>query len=173
MESQGVAYFSAAGNESNLAYDNTTPSFNITGSGAQAGEKLLNMDATGATSVSTLNINVPALVPGEFIAVVLEWDDPYVTGSPNSGGATRAIDLCVATPPSYTIFNLDSDSELTTTATTCSGPNATGNDPVQGLIIGNPGERHGGNTTATVRSASPWASPSGDRRRARQDRLGG
>jgi hypothetical protein len=111
------------------------------------------MDATGATSVATLNINVPALVPGEFIAVVLEWDDPYVTGSPNSGGATRAMDLCVATPPSYTIFNLDSNSELTTTATTCSGPNATGSDPVQGLIIGNPANATG-NTAAAVVSVT-------------------
>jgi hypothetical protein len=150
VESQGVAYFSAAGNDSNLAYDNTTPSFSIAGSGAQAGEMLLNMDATGATSVATLNITVPALVPGEFIAVVLEWDDPYVTGSPNSGGAQRDLDLCVATPANYTIFNLDSNSELTTTATTCSGPNAVGSDPVQGLIIGNPANAASNTAQTTV-----------------------
>ena len=150
VEGNGVAYFSAAGNDSNLAYDNATPAFNIAGSGAQAGEKLLNMDATGATSVATLEINVPPLVPGEFIAVVLEWDDPYVTGAPNSGGALRALDLCVATPPSYTIFNLDSNTELTTTATTCSGANAIGSDPVQGLIIGNPANATGNTAQTTV-----------------------
>ena len=150
VEGNGVAYFSAAGNDSNLAYDNATPAFNIAGSGAQAGEKLLNMDATGATSVATLEITVPPLVPGEFIAVVLEWDDPYVTGAPNSGGALRALDLCVATPPSYTIFNLDSNTELTTTATTCSGANAIGSDPVQGLIIGNPANATGNTAQTTV-----------------------
>lgn len=150
VEGNGVAYFSAAGNDSNLAYDNLTPAFNIAGSGAQAGEQLLNMDATGATSVATLNIIAPPLVPGEFIAVVLEWDDPYVTGAPNSGGAQRALDLCVATPPSYTIFNLDSNSELTTTATTCTGANAIGSDPVQGLIIGNPANAAGNTAQTTV-----------------------
>ncbi|MDE2138363.1 MAG: S8 family serine peptidase, partial [Gammaproteobacteria bacterium] len=153
VEGNGVAYFSAAGNNSNLAYDNLTPVFNIAGSGAQAGEKLLNMDATGATSVATLNINVPALVPGEFIAVVLEWDDPYVTGAPQSGGALRTLDLCVSTPPNYTIFNLDSNTQLTTTATTCTGANAKGTDPVQGLIIGNPATATG-NTAQTMVSVT-------------------
>jgi hypothetical protein len=153
VESAGVAYFSAAGNDSNLAYENPTPNFDITGSGAQAGEKLLNMDASGATSTATLNINVPPLVPGEFIAVVLEWDDPYVTGSPNSGGALREMDLCVATPPSYVIFNLDTNSELTTVATTCTGANGTGSDPVQGLIIGNPANATA-NTATTVVSVT-------------------
>jgi hypothetical protein len=63
------------------------------------------------------------------------------------------LDLCVATPPSYVIFNLDTNSELTTVATTCTGANATGSDPVQGLIIGNPANATA-NTAATVVSVT-------------------
>src|SRR5579863_4110439 len=38
VETQGVAYFSAAGNDGTLAYDNTAPSFATPGSGENAGE---------------------------------------------------------------------------------------------------------------------------------------
>ncbi|HWZ64083.1 MAG TPA: S8 family serine peptidase [Steroidobacteraceae bacterium] len=137
----GVAYFSAAGNDSNLAYDNTAPKFNA-GSGPEAGETLLNFDATGATTATTLTINVPALIPGEFVAVVVEWDQPYVTGYPNSPGASSQIDLCVTAPASYIVFNLDGTSE------TCTGVNAPGTDPVQVLILGNPADAAGGANTA-------------------------
>src|SRR5215472_8536612 len=58
VASQGVAYFSAAGNDGNLAYDNTAPSFNA-GSGPQAGETLLNFDASGNTSAPALTVQVP------------------------------------------------------------------------------------------------------------------
>src|SRR4029077_16609910 len=73
VASQGVAYFSAAGNDGNLAYDNTAPKFTIAGSGSQAGEMLLNFDASGASSTGMLTVHVPPLFPGEFIAAVLEW----------------------------------------------------------------------------------------------------
>ncbi|MGP8034745.1 MAG: S8 family serine peptidase [Steroidobacteraceae bacterium] len=148
VEAAGVAYFSAAGNDSNLAYDNpapgatTTPSFSIAGSGQQAGEMLLNFDATGATSAPALTVSVPALGPGEFVAVVVEWDNPYVTGSPGSPGASSQIDLCVTAPAGYSVFNLDGTSE------TCTGPNAVGVDPVQVLVLGNPANAAGGANTA-------------------------
>jgi subtilase family protein len=138
---QGVAYFSAAGNDSNLAYDNTAPQFNA-GSGPETGETLLNFDATGASTVTTLNIHVPTLIPGEFVAVVVEWDQPYVTGYPNSPGASSQIDVCVTAPASYTVFNLDG------TAETCTGLNQQGTDPVQVLILGNPANVAGGANTA-------------------------
>jgi hypothetical protein len=128
---QGVAYFSAAGNDSNLAYDNTTPKFDA-GSGPQTGETLLNFDATDATQVPSMTVTVPSLSQGEFIALVVEWDQPYVTGSPNSPGATSQIDVCVTAPADYSVFNLDGTSQ------TCTGPNAVGTDPVQVLILGNP-----------------------------------
>jgi subtilisin family serine protease len=165
VNAAGVAYFTAAGNESNLAYDNTTPSFSIPGSGSQAAEMLLNMDASKATSVATLNINVPALAPGEFIALVVEWDQPYLTGawpgaSGSTAGASSQIDVCVSSTVSYTVFNLDGN------AVTCTGPNAAGTDPLQVLILGNPANAAGGNNTAagtvsiTVGIANP-ASPPG------------
>src|SRR4029077_9091478 len=88
---QGVAYFSAAGNDSNIAYDNTAPKFNIAGTGSQTGEMLLDFDASGNTSAPALTVSVPALVPGEFIAAIVEWDQPYVTGAPGSPGASSEI----------------------------------------------------------------------------------
>lgn len=149
VEGQGVAYFSAAGNDSNLAYDNTSPQFNL--GGGPAGETLLNFDATGATSAPALTISVPALFPGEFIAAVLEWDDPYLTGAypGNNGstpGAASQLDLCVSVPSGtgVAVYNYSLG------AATCTGLNGTGTDPVQILIIANPASAAGNTTTTTI-----------------------
>jgi hypothetical protein len=147
---QGVAYFSAAGNDSNLAYDNTAPSFSIAGSGMQAGEMLLNFDASGKTSAPALTVGVLPMFPGEFIAVVLEWDQPYLTGAypGNSGstpGATSQLDLCVSAPSGISVLNYNSLAPQT-----CTGLNATGTDPVQILIVGNPANASGNTTAGTV-----------------------
>jgi MYXO-CTERM domain-containing protein len=73
--------------------------------------------------------------PGEFVAVVVEWDQPYVTGAPASGGATSSLDLCVTGATSeYTIEDNDGND------VTCTGPNKTGVDPVQILVIANPAD---------------------------------
>ena len=156
VASQGVAYFSAAGNDGNLAYDNTAPKFTIAGSGSQAGEMLLNFDASAATSAPALTVHVPPLFPGEFIAAVLQWDQPYLTGAypGNAGttpGATSQLDMCVSVPAG-TGVSVYGYTTFPQTAT-CTGPNATGTDPVQILIIGNPANA-AGNTTATTVSVS-------------------
>jgi len=134
VEAQGVVYFTAAGNNGSLAYENTTPSFNTPGSGANAGELLLNFDATGATTTTALPLTIPAIPPGDFVAVVVEWDQPYVTGtSPASAGASSQIDVCITGGTgSDIILNYDG------AAASCTGPNATGVDPYQILIISNP-----------------------------------
>ncbi len=135
VESQGVAYFTAAGNDQETpSYMNSTPSFGTLSSSApNAGEYLLNFDATGATMVTSLPVTIPPLSPGDFVAVVVEWDQPYVTGSPNSGGATSQIDLCLTgATGSDVLLNYDN------TVTSCSGPNAVGSDPYQVMIIANP-----------------------------------
>lgn len=134
VEAAGVAYFSAAGNEGNASYENTAPTFaTLSSSGSNSGEYLLNFDTTGATTTTALSIFIDTMEPGEFAAVVLEWDQPYFTGSENSGGATSQIDLCVTGATSeYTIEDYDGDS------VTCTGPNKIGGDPVQVLIIANP-----------------------------------
>ena len=136
---QGVAYFSAAGNDSNLAYDNSAPQFNL--GGGPAGESLLNFDASGKTSAPTLTVQVPkGVVPGQFVAVVLEWDQPYLTGAypgtaGSTAGATSRLDLCATvtpTPNEIGVYNYNLQT------VTCTGPNAAGTDPVQILIIANP-----------------------------------
>ena len=142
VEAQVVAYFTAAGNDGNISdptarngsYENTAPTFaTLSSSGATSGEYLLNFDTTGATTTTSLPIFIDTLTPGEFAAVVVEWDQPYVTGAPNSGGATSRLDVCVTGATSvYTIQDYDGNS------VTCTGPNATGVDPVQILIIANP-----------------------------------
>jgi hypothetical protein len=134
VEAQGVAYFSAAGNDSDLSYQNTAPSFASTStSGSNAGEHLLNFDRTGATNTTSLSVTVPPIPPGDFIAVVVEWDQPYVTGATGSPGASSGIDLCVSGGTgSVTITDLDNNAE------SCTGPTAVGSDPYQVLIIGNP-----------------------------------
>ena len=142
VEAKGVAYFSAAGNNSNLSYENAAPSFGTLSSSApNAGEYLLNFDTSGASNTTSLTVKVPALSPGEFIALIVEWDQPYLTGAPGSPGTTSSIDLCVTGASGYTVVNLDGS------AVSCTGPNATGpdasnqvngGDAEQILILGNP-----------------------------------
>lgn len=154
-EAQGVAYFVAAGNDGNsapttaanpnvaLAYDNTTPVFSTVSTAApNTGEHLLNFDASGATTTTSLPVTIASLVPGEFVAIVVEWDQPYVTGAPTSGGATSHIDVCI-TGASGT----DTITDYSGNAVNCTGPNATGADSYQIMIVGNP-------VTATANTAA-------------------
>jgi Subtilase family len=142
VEADGVAYFSAAGNDGTLAYDNTAPSFlTPSTSASNAGELLLNFDASGATTTTSLPVTIAALVPGEFVSIVVEWDQPYVTGAPNSGGATSQIDVCLIGSGPDEITDYDNKTA------TCSGPNAVGSDSYQVMIVGNPANASG-NTAA-------------------------
>ena len=147
VEAAGVAYFSAAGNDGYLGYDNTAPTFATAGSGATAGEKLLNWDTSGATTATSLPVTIPAMMPGEFVAIVLEWDQPYVTGAPNSGGATSQLNLCAANVVGNDIIT---DDDLNTLSTGCTGVNALGADPVQVLIVANPADAGADSSQTTL-----------------------
>jgi len=138
VNAQGVAYFVAAGNDAQLSYDNTAPSFTT----ASGNETLLNFDPSGNTNTTTLpvtiapavaNVTSGGLVPGEFVAIVVQWDQPYFTGAPNSGGATSQLDLCVTGGAGGDIIT---DIDLNTV--TCTGPNGPGKDPVLVILVGNP-----------------------------------
>jgi hypothetical protein len=146
VEAGGVAYFSAAGNDSNLTYQNTAPSFTSAGTGSMAKETLLNFDTTGATNTTSLPVTIPPIPPGDFLAIVLEWDQPYVTGATGtSPGATSSIDLCVTgAAAGTTITDYDGNS------VSCTSPNSVGVDPVQILIIGNPANAAGNTARQTL-----------------------
>jgi len=139
VEAQGVAYFSAAGNFGSLAYENTDPAFStLSSSGSNAGEMLLNFDTSGATTTTALPLTIPAIPPGDFVAVVVEWDQPYVTGAAGSPGASSQIDVCITGGTgSDTITDYDGN------PVSCTGPNATGIDPYQIMIISNPANAAG------------------------------
>jgi len=139
VQAAGVTYFSAAGNNGNLAYDDASSAthFTIAGTGSQVNEMLLNFDQTLATNAPALTVDVPQLAQGNFAALVVEWDQPYLTGAyPGTPGSTPGaisqIDVCVSSAVSYSIFNLAGST------VTCTGPNALGTDPVQVLVVGNP-----------------------------------
>jgi Subtilase family len=146
---QGVAYFSAAGNDGTLAYENDAPSFPATSTSAPtSGEKLLNFDASGATTVTSLPVSIASLIPGEFVAIVVEWDQPYVTGAPHSGGATSHIDLCITGASGADIveqFNTDAGAPVN-----CTGANTTGSDPYQIMIVANPANATGNTAAETL-----------------------
>ena len=147
VQVQGVMYFSAAGNDGALAYDNNAPHFTTAGSGVNAGQTLLNFDTSGATNTTSLPVTLPALYPGAFVAIVVEWDQPYVTGAPNSGGATSQIDVCVnGTLGGDQI----TDDNLNVLGTGCTGPNALGSDPVQLLLVGVPANGSDSTGVATI-----------------------
>jgi hypothetical protein len=133
---QGVAYFSSAGNNGTLAYDNNAPSFATAGTGQNANEMLLNFDQAGGAVSTTLPVSIPSLIPGEFISIVVEWDQPYVTGAPSSGGAQNQIDLCVQGATGDVVNNLEPSGNLG--SATCTGANAIGADPVQVMFVYNP-----------------------------------
>jgi hypothetical protein len=142
---QGVAYFSAAGNDGSDSYDNTTPSFSkLSTSAPNSGEYLLNFDNSGATTVYALSIGIPSLRPGQLVALVLQWDQPYVTGAPGSPGASSHLDLCVTGSGNDKIINSSG------TLATCTGPNGTGADPVQIMIISNPADATGNTDPETI-----------------------
>jgi len=146
VEAQGVAYFSAAGNDGTLSYENTAPSFTaVSSSGANSGEHLLNFDRTGATDSTALPVTIPPIPPGDFVLVVVEWDQPYVTGAPGSPGASSGIDLCVTGGSGGDIIT-DYDGN----AVSCTGPNAVGADPYQIMIIANPANASGNTQQETV-----------------------
>jgi hypothetical protein len=165
VAAQGVAYFSSAGNDGHLSYENTTPAFTLAGTGSQANEKLLNFDPSGATSATTLPLSIPQLFPGEFIFLVVAWDQPYVTGAPNSGGATSAIDICIqgAGADLVTDNNSFPNPIGAGSGIACTGASSLHQDPVQFLIIGNPASAKAYtaavNVTMTIGLANGTAAP--------------
>lgn len=145
VEANGVAYFSSAGNNGTLAYDNNAPTFATAGSGQNANEHLLNFDTSGATTATTLPVTIPPMIPGEFVVIAVAWDQPYVTGAPNSGGSTSAIDVCITNPNGNDIID---NGNLQ--AATCSGPSSLGQDPVQIMIIDNPANNPNNSSQETL-----------------------
>ena len=94
------------------AYRSSAPLFVIP-SRSSPGEMLLNFDTTQRSSSPRLAVTIPELAPGEYVAVVLEWNTP----------ASR-LELCVVAARDA--------------AGGCTGANAAGADPARVLVLGNP-----------------------------------
>jgi Subtilase family len=142
VAASGVIYFSAAGNNGNTAYDDTAPSFGAT---PVNGEKLLTFQGTSSTSIP---LTIPAMSPGDFVGIIVEWDQPYVTGASGSGGSKSGIDLCLVniSGAHNTVINDDG----TTLTNNCTGASTLGSDAVQLLLIGNPANAAGDSAIETV-----------------------
>jgi hypothetical protein len=147
VAAQGVVYFSSAGNDSRNSYENLSPSFPVVATSApNTGEKLLNFDQTGATTATSLPLTIPALFPGEFISLVIEWDQPYVTGAPTSAGASSSLDLCITGAGTDQVTDLSNYPNTVS----CTGPNNIHADPLQVLLIGNPASARGNTSPVNV-----------------------
>jgi hypothetical protein len=147
---KGTAYFSAAGNSADHAWESLAPAFTTpSSSGGTSGELLLNFDTTGATNKTMLPVTIPGLQQGEPMAVIVEWDQPYVTGAPKSPGASSHINLCIS--------GAGNDTVVTNTSSAvgqgCTGANATGSDPVQILVLFNPANSGAATAPTTINIA--------------------
>jgi hypothetical protein len=120
-----VAYFSAAGNDGRNSLELSAPAFTGTAlaTAPNANEKLLNFDSSGATKTTVLPVTIPALIPGDFVNFIIQWDQPYVTGAAGSPGAASAIDICITDASGVT---------------SCQGASTIGQDPVNILTWLNP-----------------------------------
>lgn len=142
---QGVSYISSAGNNGSLSYENLAPQFTATATtGPNAGEALLNFDPSGATTTTALPVSIPALGPGASVAVIVHWDQPYVTGAPASGGATSRLDLCIGGAGGDQVADVNGN------PTACTGANALGTDPVLVLVVGNPADAAASTQATTI-----------------------
>jgi hypothetical protein len=131
---QGVAYFSAAGNDARNSYETTTPAFV-----SQGGRSLLNFDTSGATTATSLPITLPPVAPGEFVLLVVQWDQPYVTGAPGSPGAANTLNFCIeSASPGADWVAQATGAAMIVTYPVCTGANSLGADPVLILAVGNP-----------------------------------
>ena len=145
VQARGVVYLAAAGNNGAYSYENLAPSFATTAvGGPNAGEQLLNFDPSGATTTTALPVSIPALSPGDFVAVILHWDQPYVTGTPGSPGSANSLDLCVTGAGPDLIIDLDG------ATVSCTGANTTGSDPVQVMLIANPANATSSTSAQTI-----------------------
>ena len=131
---QGVAYFSAAGNDARNSYETVTPAF-VT----QGARSVLNFDTSGATTATTLPITIPPVAPGEFVLLVVQWDQPYVTGAPGSPGAANTLNFCIesANPGADWVAQANGPAQMVTYPV-CTGANSLGADPLLILALGNP-----------------------------------
>jgi len=131
---QGVAYFSAAGNDWRNSFETTSPAFV-----AQGGRNLLNFDTSGATTATALPITIPSVAPGQYVLLSVQWDQPYVTGAPGSPGAANTLNFCLesANPAADWVAQQNGAAELVTYPV-CTGANSVGADPLLIMAVGNP-----------------------------------
>ncbi|MCS7237716.1 MAG: S8 family serine peptidase, partial [Thermoguttaceae bacterium] len=118
----GVTYFSAAGNEDRFSYERQ---YNPSGVYVSVGSLVWELhDFDPGLSVDvTQKITLPV---GEAIVVVFQWQDPFATWAPGSGGATRDFDIALIDVAESTVLAWSIDDNL-------------GGDPVEMFYFVNDG----------------------------------
>lgn len=151
---QGVAYFSAAGNDWRNSFETTAPVFV-----AQGARNLLNFDTSAATTSTALPLTIPAVAPGQYVLLSVQWDQPYVTGAPGSPGAANTLNFCIesANPAADWVAQQNGAAEQVTYPV-CTGPNSVGADPLLIMAVGNPANANAPTPTETLTLSIQWVS---------------
>jgi len=158
VPAEGAARALADASARDATYENAAPGFRtLSSSGSNAGEYLLNFDATGATNATALPVTIAPIPPGGSVAVLVQWDQPSVPVTPASAGSS--IDLCIhGTTGAVIVTDYDGN------AVSCTGPSAAGADPFQVLFLTNPVHSAGDSLLQTVGIVVGLAANSGGTR---------
>ncbi len=153
VKAQGVSYFSSAGNNAQQSWEGPWIDSGVTGTAGAGnqGEELMQFKGSDGSTSNFLPI---AYYPDQYyVTAVLEWDQPYSTGSPSSPGATSSMDICATDENGVVLTATDPDTG--DDYQVCSGLNIVSEDSIAIVQYLTPGTEFGGLAVSVAANTLP------------------